>query len=351
MKPILAAILSVSGEVLTDEEKYFLEKVNPLGVALFGRNLKTKEQVKTLTQSIKESIGRDDVLIALDEEGGRVNRLLGAGFSKYASQTLLSKIGEDDIVKTHAELISEDMIAVGANLNFAPVLDLDYENTTTALKSRTFLGTPEVVSKYGRILWQTYQKNGICPCMKHLPGHGRAESDPHLGLPVIDCMLCNYEKDLMPFILNKDCPAAMTAHILMPEVDDKLPITMSEKGIKRVIRGLIGYQGFLISDALEMKALAGRLTEKVCTSLDAGLDAVCYCMGDMKGLQEIAQTKRYLTDMALERFEKIRKILKTHSVQRNVDFLKQTYYAKVNLFDEERVNYDATEVLFQLRKG
>lgn len=351
MKPVLAAILSVSGEALTDEEKYLLERANPLGVALFGRNLKTKTQIQALIKNIKEVIGRDDVLIALDEEGGRVNRLLGAGFGQYGSQTLLSKIGEKKILQTHAKLIAADMHAVGANLNFAPVLDLDYENTTKALKSRTFLGAPETVAEYGRVLWQTYQKKGIVPCMKHLPGHGRATSDPHLGLPVIDCSLKDLQNDLLPFMLNKDCPVAMTAHILIPEVDDELPITMSKKGVQKIIRGLIDYQGFLISDALEMKALKGSVKEKVCASLDVGVDAVCYCMGDMAGLYEVAGTKRYLTDLSLARFENVGKILKTHSVQRNVDFLKQTYYAKLNLFDEERVDYDATEVLFQLRKG
>ena len=351
MKPILAAILSVSGEVLTDEEKYLLERANPLGVALFGRNLKTKKQIQALIQNIKEVINREDILIALDEEGGRVNRLLAAGFDKYASQTLLSKIGEKKILEMHAKLIAADMRMVGANLNFAPVLDLDYESTTKALKSRTFLGTSETVAKYGRIMWQTYQKKGIVPCMKHLPGHGRATSDPHLGLPVIDCSLKDLQSDLLPFALNKDCPAAMTAHILIPEVDDKLPITMSAKGVQKIIRGLIDYQGFLFSDALEMKALKGSVEEKVCASLDAGLDAVCYCMGDIKGLKEVVDTKRYLTDLSLERLENIGKILKTHSTQRNVDFLKQTYYAKLSLFDEDHVDYDATEVLFQLRKG
>ena len=351
MKPVLATILSVSKESLTDEEKYLLESANPLGIALFGRNLKTKEQIKKLIKSIKEVIGREDVLIALDEEGGRVNRLLSAGFGVYASQALLSKIGQKRIIEAHAKLIATDMIEIGANFNFAPVLDLDYENTTAALKSRIFSGSPDVVAKYGKILWQTYAKKGICPCMKHLPGHGRATSDPHLGLPVIDCSLKDFQNDLIPFILNKDCPAAMTAHILMPEIDDKLPMTMSSKGVQKIIRGAIGYQGFLISDAIEMKALKGSTTEKVCTSLDAGLDAVCYCMGDIEGLKEVVDTKRYLTDLSLERFENISKILKTHSSQRNVDFLKQTYYAKLNLFDEEQVDYDATEVLFQLRKG
>ena len=351
MKNILAAILSVSDTVLTDSEKYLLARSNPLGVALFARNLQNKEQIINLIKSIKEVIGREDVLIALDEEGGRVNRLLKAGFGDYASQALLAKIGQTEIVQAHAELISFDMLGIGANLNFAPVLDLDYDDTTPALKSRTFSSKPNIVAQYGHILWQTYQKNGICPCIKHLPGHGRATADPHLGLPVITSSLSALQNDFAPFIFNKDCPAAMTAHILLPEVDAQNPVTMSKKGIQDIIRGLIGYQGFLISDALEMGALKGTIEQRAEASLGAGIDAVCYCMGDIKGLTAVADTNRYLTDSSLERFENIRKILKTHSTQTNIDFLKQTYYSKLSLFQEDRVNYDATEVLFKMQKG
>lgn len=351
MKPVLAAILSVSSLELTDEEKYLLEEANPVGVSLFKRNLHEKEQIKALIKSIKETIGRDDVVIALDEEGGRVNRLLDAGFGKYASQTLLSKINLPEVVEAHAMLIADDMNSVGANFNFAPVLDLDYENTTQALKTRTFSSDPKIVSKYGQILWQTYQKNGICPCIKHLPGHGRAESDPHLGLPVINLSIEKLEKDFAPFIYNKDCPAAMTAHILIPEVDAKNPITLSYKGIQDIIRGLIGFEGFLVSDALEMHALKGSVADRVCLSLDAGVDTVCYCLGDIKGLKEVADTHRYLSDKASERFLKVQKVLKTHKAQTNLDLLKQIYYAKLSLFEEENVNYDATAVLFELQKG
>ncbi len=351
MRPILAAILSVSGTSLSDAEKKLLEKSNPLGVSLFARNLKTKEQVKKLIKSIKETIARDDVLIALDEEGGRVNRLTSCGGMPYASQTLLSKIHDEKIIRAHAKLIAADMKEVGANFNFAPVLDLDYPDTTNALKSRSFGSDVRLVSKYGKILWQTYQKYGICPCIKHLPGHGRALSDPHLNLPIINFKISDLSTDFAPFTFNKDCPAAMTAHILIPEIDAKNPITFSKKGIKDIIRGLIGYQGFLISDALEMHALKGSVCERVNASLDAGLDAVCYCMGDLKGLTEAAQTKRYLSDASLERFEKIRHILKTHSAQRKLDSLKETYYSTINLFEEDAVHYDATEVLFKLKKG
>lgn len=351
MRPILAAILSVSGTSLSDAEKKLLEKSNPLGVSLFARNLKTKNQVKALIENIKETIGRDDVLIALDQEGGRVNRLLSCGGMRYASQSLLSKIHDQKIVEAHAKLISADMKEIGANFNFAPVLDLDYPDTTTALKTRSFGGDVRLVSRYGKVLCRTYEKYGICPCIKHLPGHGRAVSDPHLNLPIINFKISDLSTDFAPFIFNKDCPSAMTAHILIPEVDAKNPITFSKKGVRDIIRGIIGYQGFLISDALEMHALKGSVSERVHSSLNAGLDAVCYCMGDFKGLQEVADTKRCLSDISLERFQKIRHILKTHSSQRKLDSLKENYYSKINLFEEDVVKYDATEVLFCLKKG
>jgi len=350
-KPILAAILSVSSTVLTDDEKRLLETFNPLGVSLFKRNLNNKEQICTLIQQIKEIIGRDDVLIALDEEGGRVNRLKSAGFNDYASQKLLGQINRLNITRMHAELISADMTSVGANFNFAPCLDIEYPTTTNALKTRSFGRGVQKISKHGKILWQTYQKNGVCPCMKHLPGHGRARTDPHLGLPVLDSSLKDLNRDFKPFIENKNCPAAMTAHILIPEIDPKNPVTMSKKAIGHIIRGIMDYQGFLVSDALEMHALKGRIEERVYTALNAGVDAVCYCLGDLNGLKEVCQTKKYLSDDALTRFHKIRDIFIQHNAQTNLDLLKQTYYAKLNLLKEQTVCYDATEVLFQLQKG
>ena len=351
MKPIFAGILSVSSTVLTDDEKRLLETNNPLGVSLFARNLQNKTQVKNLIKAIKEVIGRDDVLIALDEEGGRVNRLKSAGFRDYASQKLLGRIDRKNITKAHAELIASDMRSVGANFNFAPCLDVEYKETTNALKTRCFAKSVRKISEHGKVLWQTYAKNGICPCMKHLPGHGRANTDPHLNLPVLDFSVEELKNDFLPFIYNKDCPAAMTAHILLPQIDTKAPVTMSKRGVQKLIRKAIGFEGFLVSDALEMHALKGSLSERVNTSLDAGLDAVCYCLGNLSGLQEVVSTKRFLTDVSLERFSKIQNILKTHNTQTNLDFFKQIYYSQLNLFEEESVKYDATEVLYQLQKG
>ncbi len=344
---ILSAVLSVSGPVLTDEEKRFLNKSNPLGVILFKRNIQNKTQLKNLIESIKNSVGRDDVLIALDEEGGRVDRLALGGFKPYASQATLSKIKSEEIIEAHAALIAQDMHSIKANLNFAPVLDVSFENTSAVLDQRTFGSDPEITAKYGRTMWQTYVKNGICPCIKHMPGHGKAKSDTHLETAVIDLELKDLEDDFLPFILNKDCPAAMTAHIIIKKVDDK-PVTVSKKAISEIIRGRLDYQEFLFSDALEMNALKGSPYQRAEASLEAGVDAVCYCKGDMKGLNEVYETKRFLSDKSLEKFEKIKKIFVGYKMQTNLDLLREKYYAYVSPFETKSAGKDATEVLFNV---
>ncbi len=351
MKPILSTILSVASTKLNDDEKRLLEKSNPVGVALFSRNLKTQKQTTKLIKSIKETIGRDNVLIALDQEGGRVNRLKSAGFNDYASQSILGKIGKSQIVRSHAKLISADMRSIGANFNFAPVLDIDYPETTFALKSRCFGSKIKKIAHYGRLLWQTYAQYGICPCIKHMPGHGRAQADPHLGLPIVQNSLEELAQDFYPFIQNKDCPAAMTAHILLSCIDRKTPLTLSKKGISEIIRGIIDYQGFLISDAIEMHALKGNLIQRISQAHKAGCDATCYCLGHYDALEAICTQPIFLSDSSLERLEKIFSVFNKHKNQRKLDLEKKKYYSLTNLYAQEKVNYDATEVLFKLEKG
>lgn len=331
----LAAVLSVSSTVLSDEEKRFLEKTNPLGMILFRRNIESQQQLKALTDSIFDVIGRNDVLIALDQEGGRVDRLVSGGFRRYASAETLSKIGQANVIKSHAKLIASDMHSVGANLNFAPVLDVERQNTSDVLKSRTFGSDSVKVAKYGKMMWQTYVQNGICPCIKHIPGHGRAVSDTHLETAVIENTLEELEEDFFPFIFNRDCPSAMVAHVILSKVDGR-PVSVSKKAIEEVVRGQLDYQGFLFSDALEMNALKGSVFERTEASLDAGIDAVCYCKGDLKGLNEVFETHRFLSDEALEKFQKIKEIFMHYKTQTNLDLLRKKYYALISPFEKNK---------------
>ena len=355
MKPIIAAMLSCESVKLSDREKRLFSQYNPMGITVFKRNVEDAEQLSSLILEVKEVIGRDDVLIAIDQEGGRVRRLgEDMGFRSYSSQSAIGSLdGEnaDLAAKYHAQLIGDDLIGLGVNWNFAPVLDVSFEGTTEALKDRCFGDDKEVVARLGKIMVDEYVKMGICPCIKHMPGHGRAVVDPHLHLPILDNSLKELEKDFYPFHVSKNAPAGMTAHIVIPEVDDKLPITQSKKAIDKVIRGMMGFDGFLISDAIDMKALSGTIGEKTKTSLDAGCDGVCYCFGIYEEMLDLCNNCSVLEGESLKRFERISKIIANPQRLENVNSISNNYNKLMKNIGKYESNYDATEILHRMKEN
>ncbi len=350
MKPILSATLSISGTTLTDNEKYLLSQANPVGVTIFKRNIQSFEQVAALTHSIREVIGRPDVIIAVDQEGGQTSRFdppLTDSFLPQYSIGMLPPFERMEATSLQGHLIADILHRAGVNLNYAPCLDIRYPSTADVLKTRCFSTDKKVVAECGRILIETYKSRGIIPCMKHLPGHGRVLCDPHLDLPVINTPLAEFTRDFYPFQQNAyACPMGMTAHILIPEIDDKYPITQSKVGIETLIRGEIGFDGFLISDGIEMHALKGSLRENTLYALDAGCDAVCFCRGTEAGMREVISACRPLSDKGLERLAKCVSVLNNsnrtplHAVERYA-----TYREKA---PDCRDDYDAVEVLNQM---
>jgi beta-N-acetylhexosaminidase len=289
-----------------------------------------------LINEIKEIIG-DDTIIAVDQEGGRVRRLSEQEWKSYASQNVLGKL-PSEISKMHATLIAKDLKEVGINLNYAPVLDKIYSQTHEVLRSRCFANN-EI--ELARVMIEAYCDNGVCPCIKHLPGHGRAKVDPHLGLPIIDCSMKDFEQDMAIFKANNIAPAGMTAHIVLPEVDDK-PITMSSKAIKEIVRGYIGFDGLLISDAIDMNALSGTICERALQSLFAGCDLVCYCGGKIEDLNNLFEELPQISESAEQRLQKVRDIVKK-SATGEVDY--EQYQQAIGSVEVYNESYDATEVL------
>ena len=346
-------MLSCSGPELTDAEKRIFNKFNPLGVTLFGRNIADPHQIKKLTAQIKEAIGRNDVLIAIDQEGGRVRRLHEPDFRAYMAQKQIGEIAESHglsmaqkIAAAHARLIAEDLHTLGINWNYAPVIDLCHPQTSQVLASRCFSSVPETNIALAQAMLDAYQNSAVCPCVKHLPALGPAEADPHLELPVINQSLKELEKDFAAAVaLASKASAAMTAHILLTQIDSQLPATQSPKVISEIIRGLIGFNGFLISDAIDMHALHGSLAIKTRLALDAGCDAICYCGGTEQGLIEVCKNCLPLNDTSHARFEKLRNIITGQHKTVNIAQIYKDYSQfSVNLknYDKE---YDATEVL------
>ena len=346
-KPVLAALLSIKSYELSDVEKYLFETYNPLGVVLFNRNIVSQEQTSTLIKSVKQIMCRDDVLIALDEEGGRVSRLNYNNSYKPVSQNILGQANNLQISEIHSKIISQKMKNIGANMVFAPVLDISYPNTTIALKNRCFSDNKEKVFLHGKTICDTYINEGVCPCIKHIPGQGRATNDPHAQISEINNSIEELENDFYPFQQLRDMPAAMSAHILFKQIDNQNPITVSKKAIDKIIRGIIGFNGLFISDALDMHALDGSITQKASNALNAGCDVITYCGADENCMSELCKNCKYMTDISLERFENIKKIIYREKETIILDNQIKQYYSVTSSFTEENINYDATEVLHQ----
>lgn len=351
MKPIKAAVVSIQGTSLTDEEKVMISQENPLGIALFARNIATPHQLLALTSSIKEVAERDNILIAVDQEGGRVCRLKPPFFRSYLAQ---SAIGSLDIGKAckmarlHAELIADDLHKVGINCNFAPTLDVATPLITKALKSRCFSRNINTTTALGKTMLDAYTDSAILACIKHLPGHSGAENDPHLQLSVIRKTINRF---LYPFEqIAPHALMAMTAHIVLNDIDN-LPITMSKKAISTLIRKKIGFTGLLISDALEMKALRGTLQEKTIQCRQAGCDAVCYCLGDTNAVQTILDNCGYLSDNTMNTFEKISRLITTPYYPQNISGKVRQYLNLARQTQPVIEDYDAVEVLMKLQKS
>ena len=350
-KPILAALLSCRGYQLTDFEKNIFNNSNPLGITLFARNIQNKQQLRILIKEIKETIGRDDVLIAIDQEGGRVRRLKEPEFISYSSQTNIGNLPSNtakSAAKLHAELISSDLRELDINVNFAPVLDICYPQTTEALRSRCFSSDVSIISSLGQITIETYKKYGILPCIKHMPGHGLASMDPHLGLPVINISEQQLQTEIFPFKNCNSAPLGMTAHILLPSIDANNPLTQSAIGIKTLIREQIGFQGLLISDSIDMKALKGNIIDKTNLSIQAGCDCICYCMAKENELTDLAENCPKLSDAALERLDNAIQILHNAKRVSRVQTKAHKYKTLIGNTLPYKETYDATEVLHQL---
>ncbi len=347
----LAAFLSCEGYHLSEAEKKLFATYNPAGVTLFARNIQDKNQLKKLTEEIKDAVN-DDVLIAVDQEGGRVRRLKGAEYINYASQEQIGTLENKQAVraaKLHAKLISTDLHNAGIAVNFAPVLDIEHKNTTKALDTRCFSDDVLKVAELGQIMVETYIKSGIIPCIKHLPGHGLAEVDPHLGLPVINADLNELMEEFYPFKQCAFAPLGMTAHIVLTAIDDTNPITLSAKGIKEIIRGEIGFEGFLISDAIDMHALCGSVLDKASRALQAGCDCVCYCFGQIDEMEELCRNCPKLADNSMERLDKAKLIL--HNEHRLTGLKDEIAYNRIaGKMTDYATEYDATEVLHNMKR-
>ena len=350
-RPILAAMLSCSGAELTDFEKKIFSKYNPLGISLFARNIVDENQLKQLINQIKNAINREDVLIAIDEEGGRVSRL--KPILKHGMVSA-EDLGNSSIKysQIHAILISEKMKKLGININYAPIVETISKNLSKVLESRCFSVSSRKTMSRALAMAESYIKEGICPCLKHIPGHFSAMQDPHLSVLEADQSITDIKKEISYLKKIETYPLAMTSHIKLNTIDKNNPVSMSKKCILEIVRGYLKFDNFLMSDAIDMHALSGNIADRTNGCLDAGLDAVCYCAGRENEIYDICAQKRFLTEKSLIRFANIKKVIHNKANRKDISTLENLYMKEFQHRLNVEYSYDATEVLNKmLEKG
>lgn len=315
-----AVIFGYEGLVPTQAELTFFKQVNPLGFILFARNIDTPAQVKQAILSLRQCVGWECPIL-IDQEGGRVARLKPPHWGKYPAVDVFAKMYCDasqeaakESVYCNYRLLGEELYELGINVDCAPVMDIRVDGAHDIIGDRSYGQDPEQVANLARETARALLDSGVLPVIKHIPGHGRALVDSHEDLPLVDAALDVLQKtDFAPFKKVAQEPWwAMTAHIVYSAIDAELPATQSSKVIQ-LIRKEIGFDGFLISDDLSMKALGGTYKEKAEKSLAAGCDAVLHCNGKMEEMTQVAQGTKALSDQAQRRLSASLNLLKTPS--------------------------------------
>jgi beta-N-acetylhexosaminidase len=298
-----AILFSCAGESLTADERAFFREVEPLGFILFQRNCRDRAQVRALIAEFRDCVGRADAPVLIDQEGGRVARLKPPEWRSYPAAARLAALPEaEEAVRLGARLIADDLAEIGVTVDAMPVLDLPVPGADNVIGDRAYGSEPQRVARLGRAVGEGLLEGGVLPIVKHMPGHGRARVDSHKALPVVDEDAATLRAtDFAPFSAMRDMPWAMTAHVVYSAIDPTRPATLSKEMIDRIIRGAIGFDGFLVSDDIGMGALGGRFAERSAGALAAGCDAVLHCSGDLDEMREAASTATPLTAAAKTR--------------------------------------------------
>ena len=314
-----ALITGVAATALTPQETDFLRDTRPAGLILFARNLVDHAQIRALVAAVREAVGTDKLLVLIDQEGGRVQRLrppLGRALPAAAAYGRL--YARDPTQATAAafavaRLLAEDLKAISINTDCAPVLDLPVSRSHAVIGDRAYGTSIDQVVRLARAVAEGFMAGGVLPVIKHIPGHGRATKDSHLALPVVtESRKELAASDFAPFKALNTMPAGMTAHIIYRDIDPDAPASTSAIVTRDVIRGEIGFDGLLMSDDLSMKALSGGMRQRAESVIAAGSDIVLHCNGDLREMRSVAAGAPALQGRALQRFETALGVLNAH---------------------------------------
>ncbi len=301
----MALIIGLAGETLREDEARWLQRPDICGVILFTRNFSSRTQVQALIADIRAV--RADLLVCVDQEGGRVQRFR-PGFVDLPALALIGELYQRDpgqarlATALHAKLMATDMLAIGVDLSFAPVADLLRGNL--AIGNRAFSADPKVCAELATLYAQSMQAVGMAATLKHFPGHGSVLEDTHFDLAVDQRSAPQiFNEDVLPFAMGilAQARAVMTAHVSYPAIDHQAA-GYSKRWLLDILRNKLGFEGVIFSDDVGMAggANVGSLTERIERHYQAGCDIVLVCSAEVTAEVMAGKTMRVL-DQRLHR--------------------------------------------------
>lgn len=305
----LPVIFAPEGLSLTAEEEEFFKSKRPFGFILFARNCEHPAQVKELTAALRACAGWHCPIL-IDQEGGRVMRLKSPHWPKLPASMDVAKAGEA-AVKLQARILAKELLDLDIDVDCMPVADVYEEGVTdNCIGDRAYGTDPlQVAALCSAFINESYAQ-GLTPIIKHMPGHGQAQVDSHKDLPVVECEILKLaDRDFLPFKMVADAVSGkglwgMVAHLVYEEIDAKYPSSLSRIMIQDVIRKQLGYEdALLLSDDINMGALNmfGDIGMRSRMSLNAGLDIVLHCSGNLSEMKQVAEDVPPMASATIER--------------------------------------------------
>ncbi|KPA98984.1 beta-glucosidase-like glycosyl hydrolase [Pseudomonas asplenii] len=270
-------MVDIAGTWLTAEDRQLLRQPQVGGLIIFARNIESPRQVRELSTAIRAI--RPDLLLAVDQEGGRVQRLRQGFVRLPAMRAIADNPNAERLAEHCGWLMATEVLAVGLDLSFAPVLDLDHQRSAV-VGSRSFEGDPERAAQLAGAFIRGMKAAGMAATGKHFPGHGWAEADSHVAIPVDERSLETIRaRDLVPFArLGQQLAAVMPAHVIYPQVDAQ-PAGFSRRWLQEILRGELKFDGVIFSDDLSMAGahVVGDAASRIEAALSAGCDMGLVC--------------------------------------------------------------------------
>ena len=306
MKPV---IFGIAGPTLSVDERAFFDRVQPAGFILFRRNIVDRQQVRALTDVLRELTGRERLPILIDQEGGRVARMQPPEWPAFPAGPAFDALYDSapitatEAARANGHALGLMLAQAGVTVDCLPLLDIAQPDTTEAIATRAYGREPMRVAAMGRATLEGLAAGGVVGVVKHMPGHGRALVDSHHLLPTVTASAAELEVDLEPFRRLASAPMGMTSHIVFEAWDAERPATLSPVVIDRIIRGAIGFDGLLMTDDIDMKALSGSAGDKAAAAVAAGCDLVLDCWARMDEMVAIADRLDAIGRRPRERLE------------------------------------------------